>query len=278
MRDVSSPHMGIQVQGDGRMRQAVEFRTLAVVRPLERRVALVTGGVGAIGRAVALALADAGARVVVSACGNDGEQTVEKIKEDGGKACFLEADLTCPADVRALIDRSIIWYGRLDFAFNGTLAPAGPGGLTDCTEEQWDQTIALNLKSVWLRLKYEVTRLAEYGGGAIVNQCSTAGLVGVPGLVAATASEHGILGLTKAAALESARQGVRINAVCSGIDCHATDAGPGGSERGAPAQPASCAGSRTPEDTAAAVLWLCSDGATTVTGQAIALGGGFAVH
>ena len=246
---------------------------------LEGKVVLVTGAGSGIGRESALAFAAAGGRVVVSdVVVGGGEETVAQIKAAGGEATFVRADVSQRADVEALVRQTVESYGRLDCAHNnagieGDLAPT-----CDCTEANWDRTIAVNLKGVWLCMKYEIPQMVEQGGGVIVNTSSVAGLVGFLNLPAYVATKHGVAGLTRTAALEYADQGIRVNAVCPGvINTPMIDrivAGDAEAEAQFTAlEPVGRMGS--PAEVAQAVVWLCSDRASFVTGIAMPVDGGF---
>jgi NAD(P)-dependent dehydrogenase (short-subunit alcohol dehydrogenase family) len=244
------------------------------------KVALVTGAGSGIGRASACAFAMEGARVVVADVDADGgEETVRQIEGAGGEAIFVRADVTRAADVEALVDRAVATYGRLDCAHNnagiyGALAP-----IAEYPEEVWDQVIAVNLKGVWLCLKYEVAAMLKQGGGAIVNSASVAGLVGAGrGSSAYFASKHGVVGLTKDIALECATKGIRVNAVCPGVIPTPL------AERAFGTGPEVEAGLRarhpmdrmgTVEEVAEAVVYLCSDAAGFITGHALPIDGGW---
>jgi NAD(P)-dependent dehydrogenase (short-subunit alcohol dehydrogenase family) len=185
---------------------------------LDSKVALVTGGSSGIGRATALTFAREGAKVVVADMQPDGgHQTVHMIQESGGEATFVPVDVTRAADVEAMIAKAVQTYGRLDCAYNN----AGVGSrarapLADYPEEDWHRIIAINLTGVWLCMKYEIPQMLQQGGGAIVNTASIAGLVGLSETSAYVASKHGVVGITRTAALEYARQGIRVNCVCPG--------------------------------------------------------------
>ncbi len=245
----------------------------------KEQVALVTGASSGIGRATALAFAHEGARVVVADLREkDGEQTVELIRSRGGSAVFTRTDVSKPTEVAGLFERALKIYGRLDFAFNNAGIEGVMASTMDCTEENWDRTIAINLKGVWLCMKHELAHMLPRKGGAIVNCSSVAGLVGFPQLPAYVASKHGIVGLTRCAALECAKQGVRINAVCPGIIRTSmvdrlTQEHPEMEAQLVAGEPIGRIG--RPEEIASAVLWLCSDAASFITGQAIAVDGGW---
>lgn len=243
------------------------------------KVALVTGGSFGIGRAAALAFAREGARVVVADIETaGGEETVASIRALKGEALFVRTDVSKSDQVAALVARTLSAYGSLDCAFNNAGIEGVMASTHETTEDNWDRVIAINLKSVWLCMKYQLPHMLRQGHGSIVNCASIAGLVGFPSASAYVASKHGVVGLTRAAALENAKLGVRVNAVCPGIiRTPMIDRATGGS---AEAEAAFVAGQPigrmgTPEEVASAVLWLCSDGASLMTGQAIAVDGGW---
>jgi NAD(P)-dependent dehydrogenase (short-subunit alcohol dehydrogenase family) len=243
------------------------------------KVALVTGGSSGIGRATALAFAGEGARVVVAdIAAADGERTVAQIREHGGEAQFVRTDVSQSEEVAALIARTLSVYGRLDCAFNNAGTDGKVASTTACTEENWDRTLAVNLKSVWLCMKQELPHMLERGAGSIVNCASIAGLVAFPMMPAYAASKHGVVGLTRTAAIENARSGVRINAVCPGvIRTPMVERGTAGRAdvlaRLLAPQPIGRLG--TAEEIASVVLFLCSEAASLITGQAIAVDGGW---
>ena len=245
---------------------------------LDNKVALVTGGSSGIGRAAALAFAREGAKVVVSDVSIDeGRETVRLVEAQGGEAAFVPADVSKTADVKALVSMTVETYGRLDCAYNN----AGIWGVTmstvDYPESEWDRVIDINLKGVWLCMKYEILQMLKQGGGAIVNTSSGAGLVGSADASAYAASKHGVVGLTKTGAIEYAKAGIRINDVCPGIirtpmiDLIMATRGVKENDYVA-REPIGRMGS--PEEVAEAVVWLCSDAASFVTGHAMAVDGG----
>lgn len=246
---------------------------------LDGKVTLVTGAGSGIGRASAMAFAREGAQVVVSDVAVEGgEETVRMIKEAGGEATFVKADVSRAAEVEALVNSVVETYGRLDCSHNNAGVEGTMGFTVDCTEENWDRTISINLKGVWLSLKYEIPHMIEQGGGAIVNTASVAGLVGFQNLPAYVASKHGVVGLTRTAALEYAQQGIRVNAVCPGVIWtpmveRVTGGDPEVEAQFAALEPVGRMG--RPEEIAESVVWLCSDAASFVTGHAMAVDGGF---
>lgn len=242
------------------------------------KVALVTGGASGIGRATALAFAREGAKVVVAdVVVTGGEETVTLIKAAGGEAQFVKADVAKPAEVEALIAQVVAAYGRLDCAFNNAGIEGALTSTLECSEENFDRTIAVNLKGVWLCMKAEIAQMLKQGGGAIVNAASVAGLIGFVGLPAYVASKHGVVGLTKTAALEYAKSGIRINAVCPGVIQtpmleRLFQSGPQAGEAITAMEPVGRLGK--PEEIAEAAVWLCSDAASFVTGLPMAVDGG----
>ena len=247
-------------------------------RGFDSKVALVTGASSGIGRASARAFAREGASVVVAdVMVEGGQETVRLIEGTGGEAIFVEADVSNAKEVEALIERAVGAYGRLDYAFNNAGIDGVMATTAQCTEENWNHTLNTNLKGVWLCMKYEIPQLLRQGGGAIVNSSSAAGLVGVPNLPAYAASKHGILGLTKTAALEYARTGIRVNAVCPGvIRTPGVERYISGREeleaQFTALEPVGRMG--TPDEVAGAVVWLCSEAASFVTGHAMSVDGG----
>jgi NAD(P)-dependent dehydrogenase (short-subunit alcohol dehydrogenase family) len=244
------------------------------------KVAIVTGGTTGIGHATALAFAREGVKVTVAGRRvEQGEETVRSIKQQGGDAFFVQTDVSKASDVEQLIQTVITTYGRLDYAVNSAGSHGAVGPLTALSEEDWEQTINLNLKGTWLSLKAEVGVISK-PGGAIVNIASVFGLVGVAGTGMAlhAASKSGVIGLTKAVAMEYAKAGIRVNSVSPGpIDTEALDRFVGGDQQAKNQMDGIIPLGRIgqPEEIAAAVVWLCSDAASFVTGQNLVVDGGY---
>ena len=242
------------------------------------KVALITGAGSGIGRAAARIFAREGAKVAAADVNRaSAEETVGMIREAGGEAFGLQADVSKGAEVEAMVDAVVETYGRLDCAFNNAGIEGALASTADYTEADWAPVIAVNLTGVWLCMKYEIPRLLETGGGAIVNTSSAAGLLGAPRMPAYVASKHGVVGLTKTAALEYAKSGVRVNAVCPGvIDTlmvgRLKERRPRMFEKIVRGEPIGRIGQ--PEEIAETAVWLCSDAASFVTGHAMSVDGG----
>ncbi|MGN7722308.1 SDR family oxidoreductase [Chitinophaga sp. 22620] len=250
---------------------------LIMEKTFENKVAIVTGGSFGIGKATALAFSGRGAKVVIADLVEDSE-TYNAIVAGGGEAIFVKCDVSKTADVKKLVESTISTYGRLDYAFNNAGIEGISAPVQDCTEDNWDRTVGVNLKGIWLCMKYEIPEMLKQGKGVIVNCASIAGLVGFPGLPAYVASKHGVIGLTKTSALECAKLGVRVNAVCPGaIKTAMIDRITGNKkeaeEQFANMEPIGRLGN--PDEVANAVIWLCSDEASFVTGHAMTVDGGW---
>lgn len=238
---------------------------------------IVTGGSFGIGRATAIAFAKEGANVVVADYIEDNE-TINEITNNGGNAIFVKCDVSNEDDVKNMVETTIQKFGRLDYAFNNAGIEGHSAPTHSCTNENWDRTLEINLKGVWLCMKYQIPEMLKQKSSAIVNCASIAGLVGFPGLPAYVASKHAVIGLTKSASLEYIKQGLRINAVCPGvIKTPMIDRVTGKDkvveQAYADMKPIGRLGE--PSEVASAVMYLCSDGASFITGQSLAVDGGW---
>ena len=246
---------------------------------LDGKIALITGAGSGIGRASALTFAREGAKVAVAdKLVDGGRETVRMVEAAGGTASFIEVDVSDAASVEAMVNATVETYGRIDCAYNNAGIEGQVAPTDSYADDMFDRVIAVNLTGVWLCMKYEIPRLLEQGGGAIVNTASGAGLIGVAGLSAYVASKHGVIGLTKTAALEYAKSGIRVNAVCPGLIQtpmveRLTADQPQLGEALVAMEPVGRTG--RPEEIAESVVWLCSDAASFVTGHAISVDGGF---
>lgn len=246
---------------------------------LDGKIALITGAGSGIGRASALTFAREGAKVAVAdRLVDGGQETVRMVEAAGGTASFIEVDVSDAASVEAMVNATVETYGRIDCAYNNAGIEGQVAPTDSYADDMFDKVIAVNLTGVWLCMKYEIPRLLEHGGGAIVNTASGAGLIGVAGLSAYVASKHGVIGLTKTAALEYAKSGIRVNAVCPGLIQtpmveRLTADQPQLGEALVAMEPVGRTG--RPEEIAESVVWLCSDAASFVTGHAMSVDGGF---
>ena len=249
-------------------------------RAFEGKVALVTGAASGMGRATAQAFAAAGARVVAADIAADGgEETVAGIRRDGGEAVFTRTDVSQAADVEAAVLVAVRNYGGLDCACNAAAIETETTLLADCEEATFDRLLAVNLKSVFLCLKYEIRAMLEQGGGAIVNIASTNSFRPLPRQSVYTATKHGVVGMTKTAAIEYAAAGIRINAVAPGaIDTpmlRGAMAARGSSEEDVLARLSLTGRFGQPAEIASAVLWLCSEQASYTMGHVLSVDGGY---
>ena len=245
---------------------------------LENKVGLVTGAGSGIGRASALAFAREGAKVVVAdTIAEDGEDTVDSIRRDGGDASFVRTDVSKATEVESMVNKTIQIYGSLDCAYNNAGVAISPCLTPETSEKDWDHVINVNLKGVWLCMKYEIPQMIRSGKGTIVNASSMVGLIGLAKRSAYAASKHGVIGLTKVAALEYANSGIRINAICPAVVRTPLVESIMKSDPEAESQLMSMIPMErlgTVEEIAEVVVWLCSDASSFVTGHALAVDAG----
>ncbi|WP_206057797.1 SDR family NAD(P)-dependent oxidoreductase [Nissabacter sp. SGAir0207] len=248
----------------------------------KNKVALLTGAASGIGLATAQAFAEAGAAVAITDINeNAAQDAAHALQQQGFRALGIRCDVTDEASVAAAVQATVAEFGGLDFAYNNAGIHVPSVETADARAEDFDRVIAVNLKGVWLCMKHQLRHMREQGYGAIVNCSSQSGLVGIAGLGAYTASKHGVIGLTKAAALEYARQGIRINAICPGTTntpmvAAAMQSHPESMQAVIDEIPAGRMGK--PEEIASAVLWLCSAGAGFMVGQIVAPDGGYVIR
>ena len=275
--------MARMIEETGATTGTTEKRNYSMDNPLDfsGKVALVTGAAAGMGLATALAFAEAGAAVVLADVKEESVKAeAEKLIAAGHKALAIRCDVSDDAQVAAMIDRTVAEFGRLDAAFNNAGVMARIAPTADSTREDWDRVIGVNLQGVWSCMKYELRQMQKQGSGAIVNNASVGALTGNPGIASYIASKHGVIGLTRTAALEYVRHGIRVNAVNPGlIDTQIARDVVNGDEQAYAALekgvPIGRAG--RPEEIAAAVLWLCSPGASYVVGHALTVDGGMTV-
>ncbi|MEH1903914.1 MAG: SDR family oxidoreductase [Nostoc sp.] len=246
------------------------------------KVAIVTGGSSGIGKATAIAFGKAGAKVVVAARrDSEGEETVNLIKQAGSEALFVKTDVAQVSEVEALVSKTVETYGRLDFAFNNAGIDGGNAPLHEQSLEQFDQLIAVNVRGLFLCMKYEIVQMLRTGGGVIVNNSSMGGLIAFPRFAPYNASKHAVMGLTKSAALDYAKLGIRINAVNPGIIntdlidrmIEKRDDAETASQQLTTMVPMGRMGK--PEEIASTVVFLCSEAASYITGQSLVVDGGY---
>lgn len=247
----------------------------------EGKVALVTGAASGIGRASAVAFAQAGAKVVVVDLDGEGGRRTVELAGGGNNACFVQADVSNQGDAERMVETAVSTFGRLDAAHNNAGIEIAGTPIAELERDDWDKVISVNLSGVFACMKAQITAMLETGGGAIVNTASALGTVALPNQAAYVASKHGVVGVTRAAAMEYSALGIRVNALCPGVirtpmveEMAAHDAGflPLMNQM----HPIGRLG--TPEEMAAVTLWLCSPAASFVTGQAIHADGGYTTH
>jgi NAD(P)-dependent dehydrogenase (short-subunit alcohol dehydrogenase family) len=251
-----------------------------MAQDLNNKVAIVTGGTSGIGRDAAVLFAEAGAKVVVAGRREtEGKETVDMIRAKGGDGLFVKADVSKSADVQALVKKTVDKFGRLDTAFNNAGVEGSWMPMVDLPEEEWDRVLDINLKGVFLCMKYEVPEMIKAGGGTIVNMSSVAGLMGTPAAAPYGASKHGVIGLTRTAALEYAKQKIRVNAVCPAVIESPMEnrlfGEPEAHKFAVSMHPLGRIG--TPREVAEAVLWMCSEKSSFMTGHYMVIDGGFLV-
>jgi NAD(P)-dependent dehydrogenase (short-subunit alcohol dehydrogenase family) len=244
---------------------------------MEGKVVIVTGGASGIGYATALLFAKKGCSVVVADWNQEGgSKIVKQIVDLGGKAIFVETDVSQVEQVRGMVQQTIKHYGKLDYGFNNAGVEGGLFPMGNYSEETWDKTINIDLKGIWLCMKYEISEMIKNKGGAIVNTASVFGLVAAPCHYAYIAAKHGVVGISKAAALEFAEEGIRVNAICPGmIDTPMMDRFLDEESQRQVLEDFPIKRKGSPQEIAECVVWLCSDKASYVTGHAMVIDGGF---
>lgn len=252
------------------------------MKGLQDSVVLVSGASSGIGRKAAKRFAEEGAQVVAADVNVDGgQQTIAEIEHAGGEAVFVETDVSDESDVTEMVETAVDTYGGLDCAFNNAGIEGKNAPSSDQPLSNWEQVIDVNLEGVFLAMREEIPAMLEDGGGAIVNTASVAGVLGFPNLSPYVASKHGVIGLTKTAAVEFSAEGLRVNAVCPGVIetpmvARTQEEDPETIEATIAATPIDRLGQ--PEEIAAAAVWLCSDDASFVTGESLVVDGGFSIQ
>lgn len=253
----------------------------AIAQDFTGKTALVIGATAGIGRAAAIGFGKAGAKVVISGLGgSEGRKVEAEIRAAGGEALFVEADVTREDDIRDLMKHAVETFGRIHMAVNNAGTEGKFGPVQDRTSEDFDQIIGINLKGIFLGMKHQIPHMLDHGGGAIVNTASSAGVTGIPNVAIYTASKHGVVGLTKATALELGRSNIRVNAVApgpvnTGLLARMID---GKIPVSAIAESVPMGRVSEPEEIAGAIVWLCSDAASYVTGHTLVVDGGLTVE
>lgn len=245
----------------------------------EGKVVIITGAGSGIGRSTAIAFANEGAKVVVSDINQkEGLETTNIISKNNGQSIFVKCDVSNEEDVKNMVNQTLKFFGKLDYAYNNAGVEGINASISDDTSINWDKIININLKGVWLCMKYEIPAMIKNGKGAIVNCSSIAGLVGIPSFGAYVASKHGVIGLTETACLEFGKNNIRINAICPGaIKTPMLDRSPQNIVEGIKnSDPMGRIG--RPEEVADAVLWLCSEKSSYINGQSLAIDGGWVVQ
>lgn len=244
----------------------------------KNKVAFITGASSGIGKATAMAFATAGAKTILCDLNAEEGKKLSRLLSERQESIFVPCDVSKYEDVRNAVNEGTAKFGHIDYAFNNAGIEGEQAQTTDCSEDNWNRVIDINLKGVWLGMKFQIPQMLKQGFGSIVNCSSVAGLVGFTGIPAYTASKHGVIGLTKTAALEYAKKNIRVNAICPGvIQTPMIDRFTHGEKQ---IQNQLIAGEPVgrigkPEEIAYAVLWLCSDQSTFVTGNSLAIDGGW---
>lgn len=254
-----------------------------MLKDFEGRAVVVTGAGSGIGRAGALLFAERGASVIVSDLNEaNAVSTAEEIQRAGGAAVGMAADVSSEDAVATMVEMALSKFGRLDAAFNNAGHPGSCNNVVSCTDQEWDQVMACNVRGIWYCMKHEIPAMLRTGGGSIVNVSSGAGIFGIPVMAAYVASKHAVVGLTKSAALDFGGQNIRVNAICPGMTAtpqldHVLDVqGVAGGDAYLEGVPMGRFGKA--DEQAAAAVWLCSDGASYVNGVAFPVDGGLAIR